>query len=521
MNCSASIDRLSATGVVTRNFFWRTIDLLVSILGAFATSIALARIIGPTRLGYFNYVYWLTSITGSMASLGIPAAALKYMAESLGRKDGDSARAVYSYCLRNQIACAVALSGLCLIVVFETGARDYRWISAFLVLSIIPQMIAYIPSQANVAAEDIAPNTHASIAGAAVNVLAVLLSLALGWDLLGVSIGVFLYRTLEALLKFRSAHWIYRFRGMKLAPLLKRRLVSFGAKSFILLLLQIVIWDRSDIVLLKFLQTDLKQIAFFSVAFSLSDRLMLLPQALGSALHASQMAQYGRDKERLFRMTAASANYLALLGLPLLVGAACVSAPTIRLLYGVQYMPAIPVFAIVALFAVSKCMLSPAQSLLYSTEDLNFMLGWGCACGLLNLVVDLSLIPHFAAIGAAIGNGCAQTAASAGFWWYATKRFGLQLRIVELAKVVLATTLMAATIACMFLAVHLPAVFQLCAGIIIGAATFIVTLRMVRALQLQDKNRLLMAGRSIPRLYRGTFEALVDFLAPIGVDTGQ
>jgi O-antigen/teichoic acid export membrane protein len=48
------------------------------------TTVAVAPVIDPQRLGYFNYVYWLGSTTGIVGFLGIPMMTSKYMAEFLG-----------------------------------------------------------------------------------------------------------------------------------------------------------------------------------------------------------------------------------------------------------------------------------------------------------------------------------------------------------------------------------------------------------------------------------------------------
>jgi len=180
------------------------------------------------------------------------------------------------------------------------------------------------------------------------------------------------------------------------------------------------------------LQSGIKQIAFFSISFSLAERLLLLPQAFAYSLRASQMAQYGRDRDRLFRMTGLAATYMMMVSLPLLLGAACISGPIVRILYGPQYLPAISVFALVAVFAIPKGILGPAQTLLYSMEELGFLLKWGCLCGALNILLDIVLIPNHAAFGAAIANGTAQTMAAAGIWWYAIRchPLGLQPKIL-------------------------------------------------------------------------------------------
>src|SRR3984957_3155484 len=130
---------------------------------------------------------------------------------------------------------------------------------------------------------------------------------------------------------------------------IRKRMFSFSGLSTGLMILQIVIWDRSDIIFLKLLQPDIRQLAFFSVCFNVADRLMQVPQTFANALSATQMSEYGRDKDRLFRMTSQASTYLVLGALPILIGVACVGGPFVRVMYGPQYLQAIPVFILVAL----------------------------------------------------------------------------------------------------------------------------------------------------------------------------
>src|SRR5208282_3096867 len=132
-----------------------------------------------------------------------------------------------------------------------------------------------------------------------------------------------------------------------LPPDIRRKMFAFSGRSTGLMLLQIVVWGRSDVIFLKLLQSDIRQLAFFSVCFSLIDRLMLPAQAFANSLSATQMAESGRDKTSLFKITSQAFVYILIGALPILVGIACVGGPFIRVVYGPQYIPAIPVFVVV------------------------------------------------------------------------------------------------------------------------------------------------------------------------------
>lgn len=500
--------------VIGRNFIFIGLEVVITLVCTLLTTVVIARVIGPTRLGYFNLVLWLTSITCSVGSLGIPLTTFKYMGEFLGGGQRDLARAVFFYNLWAQTVIACVLAALSMIAVFTIVDPGYRFCSALLVLSMVPNMITFVPSQANSAAEDAALNTWGALVGAIVYVIAVAVSLLLGWNLVGIAAGVLLYRTVELAVKIVPV-----LRSMKTVPRvplplgIRKRMFSFSGLSTGLMILQIVIWDRSDIIFLKLLQPDIRQLAFFSVCFSVADRLMRIPQTFANALSATQMAEYGRDKDRLFKMTSQASMYVLLGALPILIGVACIGGPFVQVMYGSQYLPAIPVFIVVALLSIPKAVLTPALTLLYSAEDLGFVLKWGCVAALINVLIDVALIPSHGAIGAAWANGIAQTVAALTIWGRVLVRFPVRIDMPVLLRLAAATLAMAIVVLGI-VAMPLNPVMKLSLAIPAGAIVFAITSRMFMVLQKDDRRRLLVLSALLPTPVASSFKRLVDFLVP-------
>jgi O-antigen/teichoic acid export membrane protein len=500
--------------VIGRNFIFMGLEVVITLVCTLLTTIVIARVIGPTRLGYFNLIFWMTSITCSVGSLGIPLTTFKYMGEFLGGGKRELARAVFFYNLWAQTVISCALTAIGMIGAFTLVDPAYRLCSVLLVLSMVPNMITFVASQANSAAEDAALNTRGSFVGAIVYVIAVAVSLLLGWNLVGIAAGVLLYRTAELAVKILPV-----FKSMKTVPRIplpreiRKRMFSFSGLSTGLMILQIVIWDRSDIIFLKLLQPDIRQLAFFSVCFSVADRLMRIPQTFANALSATQMAEYGRDKDRLFRMTSKASTYVLLGALPILIGVACIGGPLVRVMYGSQYLPAIPVFIVVALLSIPKAILTPAQTLLYSAEDLGFILKWGCVAAAINVLLDLALIPSHGALGAAWANGVAQSFAALTIWGRVLVRYPVRIDMPVLLRLAAATLAMAIVVLGI-VATPISAVMKLCVAVPAGAIVFLVTSRMFVVLQKDDRRRLLQLSALLPTPVGSSFNRLVDFLVP-------
>ena len=500
--------------VIGRNFIFLGLEVVITLVCTLLTTVAIARVIGPTRLGYFNLIFWLTSITCSVGSLGIPLTTFKYMGEFLGGGRKELARAVFFYNLWAQTVIASVLTAAGMIAVFTIVNPEYRSCAVLLVLSMVPNMITFVPSQANSAAEDAALNTRGAFVGAMVYVVAVAASLLLGWNLIGIAAGVLLYRSAELAVKLVPV--LKSMEAVRSVPLpvdIRKRMFSFSGLSTGLMILQIVIWDRSDIIFLKLLQPDIRQLAFFSVCFNVADRLMRVPQTFANALSATQMAEYGRDKDRLFRMTSKASTYVLLGALPILIGVACIGGPFVRVMYGSQYLPAIPVFIVVALLSIPKAILTPAQTLLYSAEDLGFVLKWGCVAAAINVLLDLALIPSHGAIGAAWANGVAQTFAAVSIWGRVLVRYPVRIDMPVLLRLSAATLAMAVVVLGI-VAMPFSALMKLGVAIPVGAIVFLVTSRLFMVLQKDDRRRLLVFSALLPTAVGSSLKRLVNFLIP-------
>jgi O-antigen/teichoic acid export membrane protein len=499
---------------IAHNSIWFAIEVAIGILATLATTILIARIIGPARLGYFNYIYWLSNTAGGLVSLGIPATTGKYMAEYLAGGEKGVARAIFFFTLKAQSAIALVMTTIGLILVFVFVDPAYRHAAVFVVAAMLPQMLAFIPSMANIGAENVAANTRGTFAGTVAYVLLVALSLLLGWDLLGIGCAVFLSRLVELAAKlFPVLGWVREIPAAELPAEVKKRMISFSGQNMILLILNVVVWDRSDMVFLRILQSDTRQLAFFSLAFSIIEKLFLVPQTFAAAVGVSQFYEYGRDRQRLLRMTTTAAKYVYLCGLPMLGGAAAISAPLIGVLYGPRYLPMVGVFQVMAVFAIPRLVILPAYNLLLATDNQKPLVMWNCVCGAADVLLDLTLIPFFGAFGAAAANGIAQTLAAVGVWVIVGRRFSIRLDAVFLKRLTAVCGAMAAIVLLIVYALH--SWLAVVAGTGAGIAVFVLGLRFVPVLAAEDRERLLtLEQQKMPARMRTLLREFVMFIVP-------
>src|SRR6202007_1342571 len=118
----------------------------------------------------------------------------------------------YRYALRAQILLAIAITGCGTAVILLFGDQSRRGVSLLQVAVILPMMVTQIAPWANIATEQMRRNIPSGIAADLVYLGFVWLSLATHWNLVGIATGMLVAKTIECVMRFRSAHqWIREY----------------------------------------------------------------------------------------------------------------------------------------------------------------------------------------------------------------------------------------------------------------------------------------------------------------------
>jgi O-antigen/teichoic acid export membrane protein len=132
-------------------------------------------------------------------------------------------------------------------------------------------------------------------------------------------------------------------------------------------------------------------------------------------------------------------------------------------------------------------------------------------CGIVDVVLDLLLIPRWGALGAALANGIAQTLAAAILIWYAGRACGVEWKLRQLlpgAAAGLGTGL-AAWLAGMWLPT--PAA-RLAVGVAAGAIACPILFRLLRVFGPEDSYRINELTGRTPPWVRSRIEPVLRFV---------
>jgi O-antigen/teichoic acid export membrane protein len=511
--------RVDNTRTITKNSFWYTVGAAATTLTMLGASIPVARIMGPHVLGHYVFLVFLTTIAQRLANVGLPATTCKYMAEYLGASELELAHGVYRLTMRYQAIVAAVVTAVGCVIVQFWSESGYKTVSFLMVISIWPSMIDSIAAQANLASENALGNLPASFANMISYGLLIAATLVFNWGLVGLATATLVSRSMEAAWRFAGVQrWLGRSPARPVPHALHRRMLVFSRQNIVLLALGLVVWDRSELLFLNH-YWDAREIAYYSVAFTVVRQLLTLPIAFSSAVGYTIFAQYGREPARLAGLALNATRYVALFAFPLFLGVAAVAQPLILVTYGPTYRPMIAVLWVLSVFAIPRAFQVHSESLLQATEAQAFMVKWLAVTAVVNLSLDWLLIPRYGAVGAAFANGIAQTVAVAGVWIKAASIVRISLPWGYLARVALAAFTMLAMV--LPTSKALSPVLGLLLGIPLGVVVFGVLVRLTGILDVTDAVRLEGLSRRLPDRLRGILQLAVRLLAARPAPLGQ
>jgi O-antigen/teichoic acid export membrane protein len=504
---------MTNTRTIARNTSWFGLENIINIVVTVFSSIAIARTLGPSKTGYVIYVSFIAGVVSSLGGFGIPATTRKYMAEFLGKGDRGTARFIYFRTLLLQTGLATLATGGLLFWVLTHAPGEYKLASALIVLSIWPGMVNSISAQANVATEDLFANLPPSVISILTYFVMIALTVVFKWGVIGIGAAQLSMRAVDFLLRlFPTFNRVLGWEAIHHYPQeLRARMMSFAWQSVISMTVALIVWNRSEVILLGKFCKDIRQVAYYSIAFSMSDMLLFSATIFGSATSATIFAQYGRDKSRLPEIASAAVRYLALSSIPLHFIATALAAPALLLVYGHQYAGAAMVATVAPLLCMPKAFGGPVQSLLESNERQRYVIIATAVAGIVDISVAWSLIPSFGAVGACIGSGTAQLTAIVIMWAYGIRLYKVRLPWMLISKISFISVLAALT--AYFIAMRLSPVWGILCG---GGAALIVLIGLIylmRVLEPQDRFRLGTVAKMLPKQFAKPTDMVLGVLA--------
>jgi O-antigen/teichoic acid export membrane protein len=464
---------------------WTALTLLLPQVNTLVTSVVAARFLGPTTMGRQSYIAFAEAALIVIVAGGLPIALARYVAEMLGSGKRTGVRSLVRWVFRLQMVGAT-LGGGVLVAIALQGARPRAaWLLAGVCVAL--SSLQSVPSAVLMGLQRWRTASVVGLTTGVVGTAATIGVLAAGTGI----VGMFAVEVGISALNLAWTGLLARHGLDEEAPTpgscgdLLRMTMTYAAYTTATSVLALVVWRRSEFFFLERYSSD-AEIAMYSIAFSTVSALGQIPQAAALVFAPAIATLLGaQEHDRISAAFGRGLRLLATVSLPVACGAIALGPAVLRLAYGDNYIGAGPVLRVLMAAYPAVPLLAMAGALLHGLGVVRVVVATDLLAAIINIALDVALIPTLGATGAAMANGGAQLTSAALVFTYATRRVGKvdwQLRHLLGATV---ASVSGALIA-MAVQVIVPGLFGLVLAVAVGASVLCALAVPLRAVAAAD-----------------------------------
>lgn len=397
---------------LVRNTAWYGFVTAVGLVSGLVMSVILARGLGPALMGDLSYVIWTERLLIAVAALGYPFATVRYTAASYARGDVDGAWGFVRLFMRRQLVMTaiVALAAAPVVIGYADASLRAPLLIVVATLALITIEAIYTHALQGAQRYDITART--STLKMVLQLLVAILLVSLGAGLPALLGGLGLTLAVSCWVQRQRVHEVYEAGlGAPPAPL-TADVRAYLLPLSVVAVLDAIVWDRSPVFFLG-LYASSEAIAFYSLAFGLATRIMIVPGIVAGALLPALAALHGsgtpEEFEHLYRT---ALRYVALTGTPLAAIMAALGPGVILWLYGAAYLPAAPLVGALAGVALLSALRVVVWTALRAVGDRSCALTATAVGAVVNLGLAAALVPRWTTVGAVIATSAAQLTAT-------------------------------------------------------------------------------------------------------------
>lgn len=471
------------------NVFFNGFRLAIGLCASVCTSAILARSLGPADTGLYSYAMWIVASLGVVANGGLPAALTKYVSEYVGRGDALTAARICKRLLVVQLY--VAGGAATLTACFMLIKSPYRSIIGLTAVMLIAQALQQSLGAALTGVLRFDRIAMVSLYVALASVASIGLAALLRAGVTGM-----LWATVGGLI---VAIWLYYREVDKCVlkdspcpagPLpgksdIFRQIRTFSFTISYILLVDAIVWQRSEVLFLKW-YSSLAQIGFYALAYSIASKLSDAANTFSTILLPLYSASYGHSGFReVGALFVRALKYLQMVMVPLCFLGAAIAGPMVQFLYGERFLPlVVPLQILIVAQALTS--IGVVQSpLIIGTGKQSIIAKWGTVVAILNIVLDLVLIPRYGALGAAVANSTSQVVGVLIGAWYVVSLIETIFPVKTIVTIYLSAGIAVAPVAYLSTQKTL-GMTVLIGSILFGAVVYVALLVFAGQLGVQD-----------------------------------
>ena len=373
--------------VIAGNVIFRLISLVVIIY--------LARYLGTTGFGKYNFVFAYLAFFGIIADLGLQTILVREMSRNSSMAPKLIGNA---YIIRLILTVfAVVLSMIVITLMsYPEDTTSYIYIAAFTLLFMSFSDFYTAIFQANLKME------YSIFAKLSFKILSAILIL---WIIFshGTLTQVMIVLVFSEMVRTLVS---YLFSRKFVRPQfdIDFKLLKYFLKESLPIALSGIIWViyyNIDIVMLSSMKGD-APVGIYSAPYRLSEPLIFIPQALMISLFPIMSESFKNSKDRLIKSYRLSFKYLLIISIPIVIGTTLIADKIILLIYDASFVNSTSVLQILIWALVFASVNSVLLTLLISMDKQKLNTLSTGLCAIVNITLNLILIPILSYNGAAI-----------------------------------------------------------------------------------------------------------------------
>jgi O-antigen/teichoic acid export membrane protein len=464
-------------------------------------------------------VLWLTDSFTWIIGMGLIHGVTKFVAEFKGKGENDTISAIVVFTLKTELILSLITMAILIVLrvpisnFFFTPKQSLYFLIAF--FGIMPGITTAVFSAAIDGIQKFEYFTYANLIISPLSFISKIFVLMTGKGIMGLLIVMLIFSFINILF---YAFILYKEGILTAAGLraridepLKERIRHYNHSVIAILLCDKIIWDKSENFFLGRL-CDSVQIGFYNLGFNIAQKsVSVLPLTFWRVLFPAMSSFFGSgDREKMKRLFYLSTRYLAFVVVPAGVAGIILAYPIIHYLYGHSFIGAQRTMQIIFFSSIISSLANPGAAILYGYEKQAFIYKFGFFLALFNLCLDVLLIKHYGALGAAIAYGITTICGSVAGLAYTCRVMRLEYPFASLFKVLFSTIIMGIVMEIIIL--HNRELPGFIASAVCGAAVYIVGSLVLGTFEKEDYLLLDGLSRVLPGKLKGAMKGCVAFM---------
>jgi len=488
---------------------------LIGLVSSVLISILTARFLGPRNLGVYSLIGWLTGISNLFVNLGIAFGVTKHVAELDGKNDRGMIGAFLNWALIFKISASCLITTL--LIIFSStiagffGHPEARNLFIVSFIALIPGGITGVLGAAIVGLQIYRYSLKMNLVFVPLTLLASVYVLWRGYGVIGLLLVTLVVSTLRMIAVFGvAAREKLLTKDLRLPEDFRKKAFRFNIGVTFMSFLDAVVWERSEVFFLgKF--RPIQEVGFYSLAYSFTSMTVsFLPSAISGVLLPLQSQAFGENNfERMKKVYHKSVKYISMLSFPVVAGGIVLAEPIIRIIYGPQYVPATAAMGLLFLSSAGARVGASLAHVMYGAGLVGVKVKFAIAYAILNLGLDLLLIPSHGVWGAAIANSSTQILGVIIGPFVIRHYFKFDFPLATVIRIAMAAGVMGGAVFLMKTLIAIQSIPMLLLVVVIGAVFYAVCTLAFRVLDPEDIQLMKSVYDRLPPMLKGRYVAVL------------